>query len=140
VGSFLDDSRAGLAGNSFGAEQYGAHPSTRGKLLSSTNMERLSTVPETGFANRQRKVAVVSRRWLVVLAKSGQCGPLFVRPREVGDRVFLAVAGIIYIAAIYATFWRFGGTGKGTLIGSLLVETTGLLLVALSKRAKKHSN
>jgi hypothetical protein len=29
---------------------------------------------------------------------------LFVRPRELGDRVFLAVAGIIYIAAMYATF------------------------------------
>ena len=65
---------------------------------------------------------------------------LFVRSRELGDRVFLAVAGIIYIAALYATFWRFGGAGKGRLIGSLLVETTELLLVALLKRAKKDLN
>jgi hypothetical protein len=41
---------------------------------------------------------------------------------------------------MYATFWKFGGAGKGRLIGSLLVETTGLLLVALSKRAKKNPN
>jgi hypothetical protein len=62
---------------------------------------------------------------------------LFIRPQEFRDRAFLAVAGIIYIAAMYAQFWKFGNAGKGRLIGSLLVETTGLLLVALSKREKK---
>jgi hypothetical protein len=32
-------------------------------------------VPDSGFANRQRKVAVVWRRWWVALGKSGQCEP-----------------------------------------------------------------
>jgi hypothetical protein len=63
---------------------------------------------------------------------------LFVRPREVGDRLFLAVAGVVYIAVMYATLWKFGGAENGRLIGALLAETTGLLLVAFSRRAKRE--
>ena len=55
MGSFLDARRAGLAGNSLGAQQYGAHPSIRGKLLSSTNMERLSMGPEKRNLSRSMR-------------------------------------------------------------------------------------
>ena len=64
---------------------------------------------------------------------------LFVRRGEARDRLFLAVAGILYIAAMFATFWKFGTAEKGKLIGSLLLETAGLLLVMLSKRVTKKS-
>jgi uncharacterized membrane protein YqjE len=50
---------------------------------------------------------------------------LFVRRGEARDRLFLAVAGILYIAAMFATFWKFGTAEKGKLIGSLLLETAG---------------
>jgi uncharacterized YccA/Bax inhibitor family protein len=64
---------------------------------------------------------------------------LFVRRGEARDRLFLAVAGILYIAVavMFATFWKFGTAEKGKLIGSLLLETAGLLLVMLSKRVRK---
>jgi len=55
------------------------------------------------------------------------------------DRFFLVVAGVLYIAVMIATFWRFGTAEKGKLIGSLLLETTGWLLVMLSKRATNKS-
>jgi hypothetical protein len=63
---------------------------------------------------------------------------LFVRRGEARARLFLAVAGILYIAAMFATFWKFGTAEKGKLIGSLLLETAGLL-VMLSKRVTKKS-
>jgi hypothetical protein len=64
---------------------------------------------------------------------------LFVRRGESRDRLFLAVAGILYIGVMFATCWKFGTAEKGKLIGSLLLETTGMLLVMFSKRAKRNS-
>jgi hypothetical protein len=51
----------------------------------------------------------------------------------------LAVAGVLYIDVMFATFWKFGMAEKGKLVGSLLLETTGMLLVMLSKRVKRNS-
>lgn len=62
---------------------------------------------------------------------------LFMRRGEARDRLFLAVAGVLFIAAMGATFWKFGETGKVQLIGELLLETIGLGLVMLSRRVKK---
>jgi hypothetical protein len=61
---------------------------------------------------------------------------LFWRRGEVRDRAFLAVAGVVYIAVMFATFWKFGTGKEGELIGWLLLETTGFSLVAFSKRMK----
>jgi hypothetical protein len=62
---------------------------------------------------------------------------LFLRRGEARDRVFLGVAGVLYVAAMAATFRAIGTGEKGKLIGSVLLETTGLLLVLFSRRMKK---
>jgi hypothetical protein len=63
---------------------------------------------------------------------------LFVRRGEAGDRIFLAVASLIYIAGMAATYWVLGAE-KGKLIRSLVLETIGMGLVMLSRRIKKNS-
>jgi hypothetical protein len=62
---------------------------------------------------------------------------LFVRRGEARDRVFLAVASLIYVATMAITFWKFGTSEKGELPLSLSMETVGWLLVMLSRRLIK---
>ena len=64
---------------------------------------------------------------------------LFWRKGEVRDRAFLAVASLVYIAVMVATAWIFGTKKEIELIASLLLETTGFLLVKFSKRMKENS-
>jgi uncharacterized membrane protein YfcA len=64
---------------------------------------------------------------------------LFWRNGEVRDRAFLAVASLLYIAAMAATAWIFSAKKEIELISWLLLVTVGLLLVKLSKRMKESS-
>jgi len=64
---------------------------------------------------------------------------LFARRGEARDRFFLALAAVVYVAGMAATFWKFGGEENGRLMGSVLLETLGLLLVTLSRRIKRNS-
>jgi peptidoglycan/LPS O-acetylase OafA/YrhL len=61
---------------------------------------------------------------------------VFWRRGKAQDRAFLAVASLVYIAVMFATMWKSGTGKEGELIGWLLLETTGFLLVTLSKRIK----
>ncbi len=64
---------------------------------------------------------------------------LFARRGEARDRVFLIVASLVYIGVMFATFWKFGTKQEGKLLGSLLAETAGFLLVKFSRRIKGNS-
>jgi drug/metabolite transporter superfamily protein YnfA len=59
---------------------------------------------------------------------------LFVRRSEARGRVFLAFAGVLYVAAMAATFWIFGSSEKVKLIGSPVLETAAMGLVIFSTR------
>ena len=59
---------------------------------------------------------------------------LFARQRGASERIFLALAGVIYISALMATLWKFGTTK----IAYALLETTGFILVMLSRRIRKY--
>ena len=64
---------------------------------------------------------------------------LFARKGEKADRAFLAAAGVIYIAVMMGTIWKFGTTDDGHLkgLGYAVLETCGLILVMLSRRIRK---
>jgi hypothetical protein len=64
---------------------------------------------------------------------------LFWRRGEVRDRAFLVAASLVYVAAMFATFWKVGTEREGELMGSLFLETIGFLLVRFSKSMKEDS-
>jgi len=63
---------------------------------------------------------------------------VFTRGGQARDRLCLALAGLIYIAAMAVTLWKFGMEKKGELILSCFGETVGFLLVVLSRRINKE--
>ena len=63
---------------------------------------------------------------------------LFSRPRDMADRWFLAIAGLIYIAVMAAGYLFLSKRGGAARLGSfLLYDTTGFLLVAVSRKLLK---
>jgi len=50
------------------------------------------------------------------------------------DRAFLAIASLIYIAAMWGTVWKSGSGNE--IVPYVLLESTGYLLVLLSRFSK----
>jgi len=65
---------------------------------------------------------------------------LFVRPGEYGDRLFLAIAGVIYIGTMLGIFWAFGKSSRHDLRTYVLLHTTGFILVLLSRRLSRKKS
>ena len=65
------------------------------------------------------------------------CIWMFVRPGQVIDRLLLVVAGLIYIAAMIATFRKVSPEGPRAIIVDVLLETVGFGLVLLSRQFRK---
>lgn len=66
---------------------------------------------------------------------------LFSRPREAADRWFLAIAGLVYIGVMVASYLLTAKPGRSEPTPEVLfiLDTTGLLLVVLSRKLLKVS-
>jgi hypothetical protein len=53
------------------------------------------------------------------------------------DRTLLAIASLMYIAAMFGTFWKFGSGNE--MVHYVLLESAGYFLVLLSRLAKSKS-
>jgi hypothetical protein len=63
---------------------------------------------------------------------------IFTRKSQRGDRLFLFIASLVYVAIMGATIWLFKPVGDQRMVTlEIVLETVGFVLVCLSRRLLK---
>lgn len=63
---------------------------------------------------------------------------IFTRTSQRGDRLFLFIASVVYVAIMAATIWSFNPvSGQRMVALEIALETVGFALVCLSRRLLK---